>query len=100
MTSTRIIDAIRRRGPQITGLVAAAIALATAFGLPLSAEQQAAILGFVGAILALVAMTTTANIDVVERRVGASVKAGPANDLVPSGETVRSVEETGFEGDG
>lgn len=99
MNSSRIIDAIRRRGPQITGLVAAVIALATAFGLPLSAEQQAAILGFVGAILALVAMTTTANIDVVERRVGASVEAGPANDVVPTGAYVRRIEETGFEGD-
>jgi quinol-cytochrome oxidoreductase complex cytochrome b subunit len=38
----------------IVGVVTAALTLATAFGLGLTADQQTAILGFVGAGLALI----------------------------------------------
>ena len=59
-------------------------------------EQIAAIVsatGFVGIVLTLVLWTTTVPREtVVEHLIGPDVVAGPANDLVPTGATVRELE--------
>ena len=49
--------------------------------------------GFVGIVLTLVLWTTTVPREtVVEHLIGPDVVAGPANDLVPTGATVREVK--------
>lgn len=49
-----MIDIIRREPVLTMTLVEAAVLLVTEFGLDLTGGQQAAILGFVGAVLALI----------------------------------------------
>jgi hypothetical protein len=48
-----LVDLWRREPVRIIGFVQTAVILAVAFGLNLTADQQAAILAFVAAILAL-----------------------------------------------
>lgn len=49
-----MLERIKNEPALVAGLVQAALALAVAFGLHLSSEQVAAILGVTGAVLALV----------------------------------------------
>lgn len=76
--------------------VAALIGLLVAFGVDLTPEQMAAIMsaaGFLGIVLALVLWATTVDRrEVVERLIGSEVVAGEANDMVPTGATVRELE--------
>ena len=76
--------------------VAAIIGLLVAFGVDLTPEQMAAIMGaagFVGIVLALVLWASTVDRrEVVERLIGSEVVAGEANDMIPSGEVVREVK--------
>lgn len=82
----------------VAGLTAAAtavIALLVAFGVPLTEEQQVAILGVVavfGPLFVAVAARrfVTPNDSVVERDDDGLVIAGPANDTVPEGGVIRS----------
>lgn len=86
----------------ITALVTAVIGLAVAFGLPISPDQQTAILAFTGAVLVLIfgnaAVTrksVTANDRVVESlddKTG-EVVAGPANELVTRNTVVREYDK-------
>lgn len=73
------------------------IALLVAFGLALTAEQIAAIVGgagFAGLILTLVLwMTTVPKEAVVELLIGDAVKAGVANNQVPTGAFIRDASE-------
>ena len=88
------------RSSAIGGLLIAGVnailGLALAFGKELTGEQIAAIVsatGFVGIVLTLVLWTTTVPREtVVEHLIGPDVVAGPANDLVPTGATVREVK--------
>ena len=88
----------------ITGGVAAVITLLVAFGLNITSEQTAAILGVVGVVAPfvvwrLVTDKETANSRVVEEVVGGDVViAGPANEL-PTGLVIRTLE-TASEGPG
>lgn len=50
---TAILDRVRSEPALVSGLVAALIALGTAFGLNLSPEQQGAIMAVVAAVLAV-----------------------------------------------
>ena len=76
--------------------VAALIGLLVAFGVDLTPEQMAAIMsaaGFLGVVLALVLWASTVDRrEVVERLIGTEVVAGEANDIVPTGATVRELE--------
>lgn len=76
--------------------VAAIVGLAASFGLDLTTEQMAAILslaGFLGVVVSLILWATTVDrAEVVERLIGDQVVAGEANDLVPSGAEVRTIE--------
>lgn len=80
----------------VSQVVAAIVGLLVAFGVNLSAEQMAAIMTAAGTIGGLVALalwaTTVDRAKVVERLIGDHVVAGEANDLVPTGATVREVE--------
>ena len=80
-------------GLLVTQGVSAIIGLLVAFGVDLTPEQMAAIMGaagFIGVVLALVLWASTVDRrEVVERLIGDHVVAGEANDLVPSGEVVR-----------
>lgn len=67
-----MLDRIRREPALISGAVAALIALLTAFGLQLSAEQVGAILAVVTSVLALVVRTQV-------------VPVPPKDDLWPGG---------------
>lgn len=81
----------------ITGGVAAVITLAVAFGLDVTAEQTAAILGVVGiaapfAVWRFATDKVTANVNVVERvTLDNVVIAGEANEL-PTGLVIRNLE--------
>lgn len=81
----------------ITGGVAAVITLAVAFGLDVTAEQTAAILGVVGiaapfAVWRFSTDKVTANVNVVERVTRDNVViAGEANEL-PTGLVIRNLE--------
>ena len=83
-------------GLLVTQGVSAIIGLLVAFGVDLTPEQMAAIMGaagFIGVVLALVLWASTVDRrEVVERLIGSEVVAGEANDMVPSGEVVREVE--------
>ena len=76
--------------------VAALIGLLVAFGIDLTPEQMAAIMsaaGFLGIVLALVLWASTVDRrEVVERLIGSEVVAGEANDIVPTGATVREID--------
>lgn len=76
--------------------VAAIVGLAASFGLDLTTEQMAAILslaGFLGVVVSLILWATTVDrAEVVERLIGDQVVAGEANDRVPSGAEVRTIE--------
>lgn len=80
----------------ITGGVAAVITLAVAFGLEVTAEQTAAILGVVGIAAPFVVWRAatnqvTANAKVVEKVTdGNLVVAGAANEI-PTGEVIRTL---------
>lgn len=80
----------------ITGGVAAVITLAVAFGLDVTAEQTAAILGVVGivapfAVWRFATDKVTANVNVVERvTLDNVVIAGEANEL-PTGLVIRNL---------
>ena len=80
-------------GLLVTQGVSAIIGLLVAFGVDLTPEQMAAIMGaagFIGVVLALVLWASTVDRrEVVERLIGSEVVAGEANDLVPTGEVVR-----------
>ena len=79
----------------LSQLVAAVVALAVAFGLSLTADQVAAIMGLtsvVGMVATFVLWARTVDrAQVVEALIGEDVIAGEANDLVMAGETVRSI---------
>lgn len=87
-------------GSAVLGLVGAVLALLTAFGVALSEEQLTAILGFVSAVL-VVAPLVLKTISVAKARVVEQVDAvgvvtaGPANDLVGTGQTVRHLGAEG-----
>ena len=76
--------------------VATLIGLLVAFGIDLTSEQMAAIMsaaGFLGIVLALVLWATTVDRrEVVERLIGSEVVAGEANDMIPTGATVREID--------
>ena len=76
--------------------VAALIGLLVAFGIDLTPEQMAAIMsaaGFLGIVLALVLWASTVDRrEVVERLIGSEVVAGEANDIMPTGATVREID--------
>ena len=81
----------------ITGGVSAVITLGVAFGLEVTAEQTAAILGVVGIVAPFAVWwfstnKVTANSRVVEKVVGNNVVvAGEANEL-PTGMVIRSLD--------
>ena len=79
----------------LSQLVAATIALAVAFGLNLTADQVAAIMGLtsvVGMVATFVLWARTVDrAEVVEALIGEDVIAGEANDLVMTGEIVRAI---------
>ena len=70
--------------------------LLTAFGVPLTVDQLAAITsaaGFAGIVLTLWLRSRTVGREVVlEQLVGDTVVAGEANDMLPAGAQVRTVE--------
>ena len=81
----------------ITAAATAVLALLTAFGLNLTTEQTAAILGVVGVVAPLIVAwasnsRVTANTEVLEARVGGIVVAGLANERVPAGDPVRFLD--------
>ena len=89
-----ILACVRREPALVTGLLSALIALATAFGLHLSAEQVGAITAVTVAILAFVTRSqVTPSTDVVARVTHADVGtdlelvAGPAHPA-PTGTPV------------
>ena len=77
--------------------VAAIVGLIVAFGVDLSAEQMAAIMtaaGFVGIVVTIVLWARTVpREEVVERLIGDQVVAGEANDLLPNGKQVRTLDD-------
>lgn len=79
----------------LSQLVAAVVALAVAFGLSLTADQVAAIMGLtsvIGMIATFVLWARTVDrAQVVEALIGEDVIAGEANDLVTTGEIVRAI---------
>ena len=80
-------------GAAITGAVTAVLALLVAFGVTLTDEQQAAILGFVSAALILASLLWQRwgigkNKVVESTPDGKTVVAGEANEL-PTGEVIR-----------
>ena len=83
-------------GALVVEATAVVIALLVAFGLDLTAEQIAAVVGaagFAGIILTLVLwMTTVPKEQVVELLIGDVVKAGEANNQVPTGEVIREAD--------
>lgn len=81
----------------VTQGAAVVVGLAVAFGMELTAEQTAAIMtaaGFIGLIVTLVLwVSTVPREQVLEYLTGEDVVvAGPANDQVPTGAVVRSVD--------
>lgn len=79
----------------ITGFVAALIVLAVAFGAPISTEQKAAVLGFVGPAVAIVQaiitrFTTTDNAVVVAKAEGTQAVAADAS-VYPNGAPLETV---------
>lgn len=80
-----ILDRIRREPALVTGLLSALIALATAFGLHLSAEQVGAITALAVAVLAFVTRSqVTPYSDVVARVKPADVGFGQELVAAPS----------------
>lgn len=82
----------------ITAVVAAAVVLATSFGLDLTDGQQDAINGFVvvlaPAIAALVIRgQVTPNVKVLEALGQGGVVAGAGHDLIAEGERVRNIRD-------
>lgn len=86
--------------PVITAGVIGAAAAATltvlvAFGVPLTKDQTTAVTGLI-AVLAPIAVAliargqVTPNTAVVERQLGNRVIAGPANEAIPTGQTIRA----------
>lgn len=82
----------------ITAVITTGLGLAVAFGLPVTEAQQGAILGFTGAVLALVLGTgaavraaVTPKVKVLEQVDGKYVIAGEANDQVSEGTVVREL---------
>lgn len=85
----------------VIALITAVLALLVSFGLPITAEQQSAILATAGAALALILGTgaairsqVTPKDAVLEaKQIGPTgeweVVAGPANDMVTEGQVVR-----------
>lgn len=84
-------------GSLVVQAVIVIVGLLVAFGVPLDAAQISAIItaaGFLGLLLALVLWASTVpRSEVVERLLGDEVIAGEANDLIPSGQAVRSLPE-------
>lgn len=80
----------------VTSGVSAVVGLLVAFGVGLTAEQMAAIMtaaGFVGVVVGLILWSRTVDrAQVVERLIGETVVAGEANDVVPTGAEVRTLE--------
>lgn len=96
--------ALPKTAPLVTLLVSQAggvvIALLVAFGVQLSGDQVAAIMGAVGFIGVLIAIllwaTTVSRKEVVEKLLGdadGTVVAGEANDRLPVGTPVRTIKE-------
>ena len=85
----------------ITAAVTALLALFTAFGLELTSEQTAAILGVVNILAQLIVAVwlkghVTDNAQVLEKVITPGsqiVVAGPANDLIETGAMVRTLSE-------
>ena len=84
----------------IIALVEAVIVALTSFGVSITPDQHDAIVGLVGALLAIAAavlpliqarrkVTPTAN--VVEHRSGGRVVAGAGHDTIAEGEAIRDV---------
>lgn len=86
----------------ITQFMSATIGLAVAFGLDLTPEQMAAIMtaaGVVGGIIGFILWARTVDrAQVVERLIGDHVVAGEANDMVPTGAEVRTIDARRAEG--
>lgn len=89
----------------VTAVITAVVGLLVAFGVPLTDEQQTAILAVVAAVaplaVGLVArQLVTPNGKVVEYVVGSTVVAGQANERVDAGESIRQLDDSAeFEGD-
>lgn len=81
----------------ITAAVSALIALLVAFGIDLTEEQTTAILGVVAVAAPLVVIIArryvTPRQDVVEKRDGDQVVAGPGHDTIGEGEKIRDVHD-------
>ena len=76
--------------------VAAIVGLLVAFGVSLDSVQMAAIMtaaGFIGVVVTITLWARTVPREqVVERLIGDHVVAGEANDLLPNGAEVRSLD--------
>lgn len=86
----------------VIALVEAVIVALTAFGVSISPEQHVAIIGLVGAVLALAAAVlpalvarskVTPSSQVVEQRAYGQVIAGAGHDTIAEGEKIRDVHE-------
>lgn len=76
-------------------ILLALLALLIVFGVPITTEQAGAIIGFFSAVgIALVFYLRARSVnkdEVVEQLIQGEVVAGPANDIVPTGQVVREV---------
>lgn len=82
----------------LTAAAAAVVAVLVAFEVPLTDEQQIAVLGLVSVlaptVVALIGRgLVTPNGSVAERVKGGRIIAGAANDLLPAGQHVRNLGE-------
>lgn len=88
----------------VTAAVTAILALLTAFGIPLSEQQQTAILGVVAvaaplAVGLLARSQVTPNAKVVEVDDNGVVRAGEASDVLAPGDRIRTIgsgDEPGY----
>lgn len=86
----------------VIALVEAIIVALTSFGVAITPEQHTAIVGLVGAVLAIVAAVlplivarrkVTPTVAVVEQRVGDQVVAGAGHDTIVEGSLIRDVHD-------
>ena len=82
----------------ITAAAAAIVALIVAFGVPVTDEQQAAILGVVAVAAPIIGTIVTRHFVtpaavVAEKVVDGKVVAGPANDRAEEGAVIRNLDD-------
>ena len=91
------MNIVRTQPALITSTVAAVLVLLVAFGVPVSDDQKAAVLGITGAVLALLAGLTTRALVTPT----ADPKAADGTPLVPADTTggTRRIDPSEFGGD-